>query len=100
MLASSKDRTDVSQNNILRSTLESLLVDEQRQFEDLIDQAHEAAKEKFMSHFIVDGHQKITKQGKINLVSLLLLPPTTTVSKYDGIMFLRQYIHSQRDQLK
>jgi hypothetical protein len=51
MIVGSKIRIDVSQDNILRQSLESLSVDEQQQFEDLMNQAHEAAKDKFQSHF-------------------------------------------------
>lgn len=64
-MASSKDRTDVYQNNILRPTPASMSINVQQQYEDLKNQvdenAHhqiakvcEEAKEKFLSHFTVD----------------------------------------------
>jgi hypothetical protein len=72
-MASSKNRTNVTPDNIVRPTMESLSVEEQ-QFEDLMKQCdddalrrraqvREEAKEKFFSHFTVDRHQKIIKQG-------------------------------------
>jgi hypothetical protein len=39
-----------------------------------MNQAREVTKEKFMSHFTMDQHQKIAKQGEINLESLLPSP--------------------------
>lgn len=40
-MAGSKDSIDVSQGNILRLTRESLSIDEQQQFEDLMKQCDE-----------------------------------------------------------
>jgi hypothetical protein len=82
MMAGSKDRIDVSQNNILRLILESLSVNEHR-VEDLMNRARETAKDKFLLHFKVDQHQKITNQGEMNLEPLPHLPPTVTISKSD-----------------
>jgi hypothetical protein len=45
-MAGSNYRFHVSQDNILRPTLEGLSVDKQEEFEDLMSQAHEVAKEK------------------------------------------------------
>lgn len=74
MMASSKGRPNVSQDNSLRPTLESLSTDEQQEFEHLMKQwdekalrqhnrVLEEAKEKFLSHSTDGRHQKITKQG-------------------------------------
>jgi hypothetical protein len=63
--------------------MESLSTDAQQKFEDLMNHASGAVKERFLSHFMVDQHQKITKQREINLESLLHLTPPTTVSKPD-----------------
>lgn len=46
IMAGSNYRFHVSQDNILRPTLEGLSVDKQEEFEDLMSQAHEVAKEK------------------------------------------------------
>jgi hypothetical protein len=88
-----------------------LSADEQQQFEILMGQFDEEAhcqhaevreevKEKFLSHFTVDCHQKITKQEEIKLASLLPSLPTTNARKSNDIQSLRQYIDLQRDQLK
>ena len=44
-MAGSKDHTDISPDNILKPTVESLTDDEQQQYEDYMGQA----KEKFLS---------------------------------------------------
>jgi hypothetical protein len=44
-MAGSKDHTDISPDNILRSAVESLSLDEQQQYEDFMCQA----KKRFLS---------------------------------------------------
>jgi hypothetical protein len=44
-MAGSKDHTDISPDNILKSVVESLTINEQQQYEDYMRQA----KEKFLS---------------------------------------------------
>jgi hypothetical protein len=56
-MASSKDHTDISPDNILWSTIESLLANEQQQYEDFTRQV----KEKFLSQFKVDRDEKVVK---------------------------------------
>jgi hypothetical protein len=51
-MAGSKDHTDISPDSILRTVVESLSVDKQQQYEDLMHQA----KERFLSQFTVDRH--------------------------------------------
>jgi hypothetical protein len=53
--AGSKDHTDISLDNILKPTVESLTADEQHQYKDYMRQA----KEKFLSQYMVDRHQKV-----------------------------------------
>jgi hypothetical protein len=43
------------------------------------------AKEKYLSHFTVDRHQKIVKQGEIEMASLLPLAQNPNVSKSNCI---------------
>lgn len=64
----------------MRIALKSLSADEQQQFEDLMNKMWEEAKEKFLSHFMVDRHQKFIKQGEIQLDSLRPLPHDSNVS--------------------
>ena len=56
-MAGSKDHTDISPDNILKPAVESLTADEQQQYEDYMRQA----KEKFLSQYTVDRHQKVIK---------------------------------------
>jgi hypothetical protein len=86
-MVDSKDRTDVFQGNILKPTIENLSADEQQQYKDLMSQlkedAHrqlakvqEKAKGKFLAHFTVVRHQKITKHGEFEIhLSYLLFKP-------------------------
>jgi hypothetical protein len=59
-MASSKDHTDISPDNILKPVVESLTADEQQQYEDYMRQA----KEKFLSQYTVDHHQKVVKHER------------------------------------
>jgi hypothetical protein len=66
-MAGSKDHTDISPDNILKPAVESLTADEQQQYEDYKRQA----KEKFLSQYMVDRHQKVVKRGETDAASLL-----------------------------
>jgi AMMECR1 domain-containing protein len=50
------------------------------------------AKEKYLSHFTVDRHQKIVRQGEIEMVSLLTLPQVPTVSNSNTNPSIKSYI--------
>jgi hypothetical protein len=66
-MAGSKDHTDISPDNILKPAVESLTADEQQQYEDYMC----PAKEKFLSQYTVDRHQKVVKHGETDVTSLL-----------------------------
>jgi hypothetical protein len=51
-MAGSKDHTDISPDNILKLAVESLMADEQQQYEDYMRRG----KEKFLSQYTVDCH--------------------------------------------
>jgi hypothetical protein len=105
-MAGSKDHTDISSDNILRATIESLSADEQQLYEDLMSQMKEdvcrqiakteEATKKFLSYFTVDRHQKITKHGEIEIASLIPLLQISNVSKSDDIQSIKQ----QQDEMK
>jgi hypothetical protein len=59
-MASSKDHTDISSDNILKPVVESLTTDEQQQYEDYMRQA----KEKFLSQYTMDRHQKVVNMER------------------------------------
>jgi hypothetical protein len=68
-MAGSKDHNDISPDNILKPTIESLTADEQQQYEDYMCQA----KEKSLSQYTVDRHQKVVKHGEIDVAYLFYL---------------------------
>jgi hypothetical protein len=71
--------------------VESMTVDEQQQYEDCMRQA----KEKFLSQYTVDHHQKVVKHGEINVASLLSSLQVPNVSKPDDIQSVKQYVDRQ-----
>jgi hypothetical protein len=83
-MVDSKDHTNISLDNILRPAVESLSANEQQQYEDFMRQA----KERFLSQFTVDRHQKVVKHGEIKVASLLPLLQISNVSKPDDIQFI------------
>jgi hypothetical protein len=95
-MASSKDHTDISPDNNLKSTVESLTADEQQQYEDYMSQT----KEKFLSQYMVDHHQKVVKHGETNVASLLSSLQVPNVSKPDDIQSIKQYADHQQNQMK
>jgi hypothetical protein len=58
----------------------------------------EKAKEKYLSYFTVERHQKIIHQGKINMESLLPLSHAPIVSIPDPSF--KAFIEKHEDQLK
>jgi hypothetical protein len=59
-MVGSKDQTVIFPDNILKPAVESLTADEQEQYEDYMRQA----KEKFLSQYTVDRHQKVIEHGE------------------------------------
>jgi hypothetical protein len=78
-MADSKDHTDISPDNILKLAIESLTADEQQQYEDYMRQA----KEKFLSQYMVNRHQKLVKHGETDVASLLYSLQVPNISKPD-----------------
>jgi hypothetical protein len=95
-MAGSKDHTYISPDNILKPAIESLTVDEQQQYEDYMRQA----KEKFLSQYTVDHHQKVVKHEETNVASLLSSLQVSNVSKPDDIQSIKQYVDPQQNQMK
>jgi hypothetical protein len=123
-MADSKDHTNVSTTNLIKPTMDALLADGQPPFEDIIRHDEdevlrwlaerrdkedeevcqhlaewcEKAKEKYISYFIVDPHQKIIRQGEIDMSSLLPSPHTPTICIPN--QYFKAFIEQQEDQLK
>jgi hypothetical protein len=95
-MAGSKDHTDISPDNILKTVVENLTADEQQQFEDYMCQA----KEKFLSQYTVDRHQKVIKHGETDVASLLPSLQVPDVSKPDDIQSIKYYVDQRQDQMK
>jgi DNA-binding transcriptional regulator YbjK len=95
-MADSKDHTDISLDNILKTAVENLTADEQQQYEDYMCQA----KEKFLSQYTVDRHQKVIKHGETDVASLLSSLQVPNVSKPDDIQSIKYYVEQQQDQMK
>jgi hypothetical protein len=50
------------------------------------------AKEKFLSQYTVDRHQKVVKHGGTDVTSLLSSLQVPNVSKPDDIQSIKQYV--------
>jgi hypothetical protein len=94
-MAGFKNHIDISLDNILKSGVESLSADDQQQYEDYMHQE----KEKFLSQYTVDHHQKVVKHGETDVASLLSLLQAPNVSKPDDIQSIKQYV-DQQHQMK
>jgi hypothetical protein len=95
-MVGSKDHTDISPDNILKPSVESLTVDEQQQYEDYMRQA----KEKLLSQYMVDRHQKVVKHGETDITSLLSSLQIPNLSKPYDIQSIKQYVDQQQNQMK
>jgi hypothetical protein len=90
------DLLKISPDNILKPAVESLMADEQQQYEDYMRQA----KGKFLSQYTVDRHQKVIKHGETDAASLLSSLQVPNVSKPDDIQSIKQYVDHQQNQMK
>jgi hypothetical protein len=87
-MVGSKDHTDILPDNILEPAVESLTDDEQHKYEDYVRQA----KEKFLSQYMVDRHQKVVKHGETEVASLLSSLQVPNISKPDDIQSIKQHV--------
>jgi hypothetical protein len=60
-MAGSKDSSEVSTNNIIKPTWETLLAEEQLLFEERKEQLIKEAKAKFLADFKVDKNNKVVR---------------------------------------
>jgi hypothetical protein len=79
-MAGSKDGSDVSPNNIIKPTWETLPAKELREFEEHQEQLIKEAKEKFLANFKVDRNNKVVRQRATDLASLRPTAATPKVS--------------------
>lgn len=99
-MAGFKDHSDVSSINIIETTMETLPVEDQLEFEQHTEQLIKEAKAKYMVNFKVDGNQKVVRVLETNLVSLRPAAATPNVSNMYDIQVLRSYVDEQRKQMQ
>lgn len=61
LMAGSKDHSDVSPNNIIVPTMETLSAEEQQEFEEYMEQLIKEAKPKYLTNFKADKNQKVVR---------------------------------------
>jgi hypothetical protein len=96
----SKDSSDVSPSNIIEPTWETLMIEEQLEFEEHQEKLIKEAKAKFLANFKVDRNNKVVQQRVTDLASLRPTAATPKVSETNKIQSLRAYIDEQRDQMQ
>jgi hypothetical protein len=58
------------------------------------------AKEKFLSQYTVDRHQKVVRHGETDVASLLSSLQVPNISKPDDIQSIKCYVDQRKDQMK
>jgi hypothetical protein len=58
------------------------------------------AKDKFLSQYTVDRHQKVVKHEETDIASLISSLQIPNVSKTDDIQSIKHYIDQQQNQMK
>ena len=91
-MVGSKDSSDVSPSNIIEPTCETLLAEEQLEFELHQEQLIKEAKEMFLANFKVDRNNKVVRQRATDLASLRPTAATPKVSETNEIQSLRAYM--------
>jgi hypothetical protein len=64
-MAGSRDNSDSSPSNIIEPSWETLLADEQLQFEQHKEQLIQEEKAKFLANFKVDRNNKVVGNGRL-----------------------------------
>jgi hypothetical protein len=99
-IAGSRDSSDISPNNIIEPTWETLPADEQLQFEEHKEQLIQEAKAKFLANFKVDRNNKVVRQRATDPASLGPTPDIPNVSNTNELQSLKAYIDEQREQMQ
>jgi hypothetical protein len=99
-MVGSRDNSNVSPSNIIEPTWETLLADEQLQFEEHKEQLIQEAKAKFLANFKVDRNNRVVRQWAIDLAALRSTTNTPEVSDTNELQSLKNHIGEQRDQMQ
>jgi hypothetical protein len=94
-MAGSMDSSEVSPNNIIEPTWETLPADEQLQFEEHKEHLIQEAKAKFLANFKVDRNNKVVRQRATDPASL-----RPNVSNTNELQSLKNYVDEQREQMQ
>jgi hypothetical protein len=99
-MVGSRDSSDISPSNIIEPTWETLLADEQLQFEEHKDQMIQEAKAKFLANFKVDRNNKVVRHQATDPALLQPTPDIPNVSNTNELQSLRNYVEEQREQMQ
>jgi hypothetical protein len=99
-MAGSRDSSEVSPNNIIEPTWETLPADEQLQFEEHKEQLIQEAKAKFLAIFKVDRNNKVVRQWAMDPASLRPTLDIPNVSNTNELQSLKNYVDEQREQMQ
>jgi hypothetical protein len=99
-LAGSRDSSEVSPNNIIEPTWETLLAEKQLQFEEHKEQLIQEARAKFLANFKVDRNNKVVRQRATDLASLRPTLDIPNVSNTNELQSLKNYVDEQREQMQ
>jgi hypothetical protein len=100
LMAGSKDSSDISPNNIIEPTWETLSADKQLQFEEHKEQLVQEEKARFLANFKVDRNNKVVRQRATDQASLRPTPDIPNVSNTNELQSLKAYIDEQRKQMQ
>jgi hypothetical protein len=99
-MAGSRDSSEVSPNNIIEPTWETLPTDEQLQFKEHKEQLIQEAKAKFLANFKVGRNNKVVRQRATDPASLRPTPNIPNVSNTNELQSLKAYIDEQREHMQ
>jgi hypothetical protein len=99
-MAGSRDSSEVSSSNIIEPTWETLVADEQLQFEEHKEQLIQEEKAKFLANFKVDRNNKVVRQRAMDPAWLRLTPDIPNVSNTNKLQSLKNYVDEQREQMQ
>jgi hypothetical protein len=98
-MVGSRDSSEVSPSNIIEPTWETLLADEQLQFEEHKEQLIQEAKAKFLANFKVDRNNKVVRQRATDPASFRPTTDIPNVSNSNELQPLKNYVDEQREQM-
>jgi hypothetical protein len=99
-MAGSRDSSDISPNNIIEPTWDTLPADEQLQFEEHKEQMIQEAKAKFLANFKVDRNNKVVRHRATDPASLRPTQDIPNVSNTNELQSLKNYVDEQREQMQ